>query len=407
VIASYQGNRNPFIDFPDYARFIWGNGQPSATVIGGISAYPTRPLSSEVVLVKCFVNNLGASGIVKVFWGNGYDYLENELLMQKIGDEYSANIPPQPAGTSVYFAIQTFDGKEMVKSVVYNYAILNEYAGPVTPINEIQGTGDETPYYEQIVTTTGVVTSFNNFGYFLQDKAGARNGIYVYDPGRKPKIGDSLVITGMVKEYYFLTEISDLTEFVCIAKNVPLPQPAVITASQIGEDYEGVLVRIVEAVCTYSTPWENYDMWRVDDGTGTLNVHNSDVFEFDPVLNQTYTITGPLNFTYEEWKVELRWLQDVMNPVSIWESPEFARLEIFPNPASDQVNVCLPENIKTGATLCIFDLLGKVRMKITPEAFDQRQIINLKASGIEPGMYFLVLESEDYQAMAKIIVRNN
>lgn len=405
VIASYQGNRNPFIDFPDYARFIWGNGQPSTTSIGEVTAYPTRPLSSEEVKVSCSVNNLGASGIVKLFWGNGYDYLENELTMQKTGDVFTANIPPQPAGSSVYFAIQTFDGKEMVKSVVYNYSILNEYAGTVTPINEIQGPGDETPFYEQIVTTTGIVTSFNNFGYFLQDKTGARNGIYVYDPGRKPPVGDSLVITGMVKEYYFLTEISDLTDFVCIAKNVPLPQPAVITASQVGEDYESVLVRIGDAVCTYATPWENFDMWRVDDGTGTLNVHNNDVFEWNPALNQTYTITGPLNFTYEEWKVELRWFQDVMNPVGIWDSPEIARLEIFPNPTKDNFTIKLPESISSGATIKLYDLMGKAHLSIVSTSADLCPKISLVNSGIKPGMYFLVLEDDNYKAIAKIVVK--
>lgn len=406
VIASYQGNRNPFIDNPDFANLIWGNAQPSSLQIGNIAANPVRPLDLDEITVSCSVENIQTSAAVKLFWGNGYDYLENELTMQKAGDSFSATIPPQPAGSTVYFVIQTFDAKESIKSLVYNFTVITGYSGAVLPIGEIQGTGEETPYYLLPVTTTGIVTASGNNGYFLQDKSGHRNGIYVYDPGRKPKIGDSIVVTGTAKEYYFLTEIGDVTDYVRVAQNVPLPVPSEITAAQVGEDYEGVIVRVRNGVCTYATPWENYDMWRVNDGTGTLNVKNTDVFEMTPILGQTYTITGPLTYDYSEWKVELRWLQDVMNPVGMFDTPEFTRLEVFPNPVSVRFTVILPENSSTDVFVKIYDLLGKEKMNQQMNAEGGKLTIDLEKSKIDRGMYFLILENKKTRAMAKIVVND-
>ncbi len=404
VIASYQGNRNPFIDNPDFANLIWGNAQPTDNQIGNISAYPIRPSDSEEVTVSCTVVNVQASTPVKLYWGNGYDYLENELTMQKTGDDYSAIIPPQPAGSTVYFVVQAFDVGQSIKSLVYNYSVINAYTGTVLPINEIQGAGDETPYYLLEVTTTGIVTASGNNGYFLQDQSGPRNGIYVYDPGRKPKIGDSLVVTGVAKEYYFLTEIGDVTDFVRVAQDVPLPEPSEITAAQVGEDYEGTLVRIRDGICTYATPWENYDMWRVNDGTGILNVKNTDVFEMTPVIGQIYTITGPLTYDYSEWKVELRWLQDVMNPVGIHDTPEFVQLIAYPNPVSDRFTVIFPENSIEAVNVKFFDLLGKERMSQQMNVENGKLTISLEKLKINPGLYFLIFEDENLRAISKIVV---
>jgi hypothetical protein len=52
-------------------------------------------------------------------------------------------------------------------------------------------------------------------------------------------------------------------------------------------------------------------MWTVTDETGNLLVHNTAVFEYDPVEDKSYTVTGPLNYDYSEWKIEIRYADDV------------------------------------------------------------------------------------------------
>ncbi|QRV02340.1 ExeM/NucH family extracellular endonuclease [Arcanobacterium phocisimile] len=109
---------------------------------------------------------------------------------------------------------------------------------PVAPaqtltIAQIQGTGDKTPYADQRVTTTGVVTAVYPYGgfqgFYVQtpgtggDAAGERtasDGIFVYvgnfknirnKTGVAPgtiAVGDYLEVTGMASEYYGLTQVS-------------------------------------------------------------------------------------------------------------------------------------------------------------------------------------------------------
>ncbi|SMX74974.1 ExeM/NucH family extracellular endonuclease [Brevibacterium antiquum] len=93
----------------------------------------------------------------------------------------------------------------------------------VTPIAEIQGTGDESPLQGETVKTQGVVTaaypSGGLNGYYVQtpgtgsaedETPGASDGIFVYSPDTVSdiSIGDHLELTGKVSERYGQTQIS-------------------------------------------------------------------------------------------------------------------------------------------------------------------------------------------------------
>ena len=95
--------------------------------------------------------------------------------------------------------------------------------GEVTPIAEIQGTGDQTPFLEQVVTTRGVVTGvyadggFN--GAFIQTEGtggdleghDTSHGIFVFggttDLADDVELGDFVEVTGTAGEYFGLTQI--------------------------------------------------------------------------------------------------------------------------------------------------------------------------------------------------------
>jgi hypothetical protein len=53
-------------------------------------------------------------------------------------------------------------------------------------------------------------------------------------------------------------------------------------------------------------------MWQVNDGSGDMAVHNTSIYEYEPILNKAYDITGPLNYDFDEWKIELRIENDVL-----------------------------------------------------------------------------------------------
>jgi predicted extracellular nuclease len=95
---------------------------------------------------------------------------------------------------------------------------LDVLAVPHVPIYDIQGTGLWSPYADQVVNTTGVVTAVTSNGrdMWIQDFAGDGNpatsdGIFVDDrdrlPDPKPVVGDLVSITAEVQDQQFGTQL--------------------------------------------------------------------------------------------------------------------------------------------------------------------------------------------------------
>ncbi len=115
------------------------------------------------------------------------------------------------------------------------------------PIGEIQGRGEFSPYVNQIVTFRGVVTGFYEdrntrgvtyYTLFVQDAPGAEDGDPATSDGlalflgrRRPftHIGDLVKVTGLVTEFFGLTELADSSlEITVEASGHPLPAPVPI-----------------------------------------------------------------------------------------------------------------------------------------------------------------------------------
>ena len=167
---------------------------------------------------------------------------------------------------------------------------------------------DASPYSEQIVTTTGYVMGTAEYGFFIQDDQGAWNGIWVLDYGdAMVDVGDEVEVTGIVEEYYDLTEIdiSDGGSSSILSTGNTLYNSSVMT--NLGEEYESVLVT-VSGVCE-SLP-DDYGEWMLSD------VWIDDLmYEFTPTLGQDYTITGCLNYSFGNYKVEPRGPSDVLEGI--------------------------------------------------------------------------------------------
>jgi hypothetical protein len=125
-------------------------------------------------------------------------------------------------------------------------------------IAEIQGPGDASPLVGRAVTTTGVVTGDfqgNNQlrGFFIQDPSGdgdalSSDGIFVFNPeGTNAGVGDVVEVTGIVQEFFGMTEITSVSNVTITGTSTPLaPTPVSLPESVDGdlERYEGMLIRI-------------------------------------------------------------------------------------------------------------------------------------------------------------------
>ncbi len=155
----------------------------------------------------------------------------------------------------------------------------SRFAGCAAPpgnltIAEIQGAGMASPWVNQIVTTTGnVVTAVGPAGFFIQTPEGADDGdpetsegLYVYT-GSAPgvAVGDVVDVTGLVTEYYDLTEITGSPTVTVKGSGAALPAPVVFDGTNpppvqpqpenAKERYEGMLVSFAG---TASGPTDRY-----------------------------------------------------------------------------------------------------------------------------------------------------
>ena len=194
----------------------------------------------------------------------------------------------------------------------------------VTKIKDIQYTTDpsgDSPLKDQVVTISGIVSAepyaFGGKFYFVQDSVGAWSGIKVYDPGRKVAYGDSISLTGTVKEYYGVTEITNVTDFVIHDTTRHEVQPVVVSTGEIGtggamaEAYEGVLVQVNNVKIT--NPDLGHGEWEINDGSGPCRVDDAAEYYFDPTAyDSVKSITGVLDYTYSNTKIEPRLAYDIV-----------------------------------------------------------------------------------------------
>jgi predicted extracellular nuclease len=163
-------------------------------------------------------------------------------------------------------------------------------------IGEIQGTGDVSPFINQIVSFRGVVTgSYENqnasgvifYTLFVQDLVGfedgdpaTSDGIAVFLGRQRPStpIGDQLRLTGQVTEFFGYTEIDDNDlEILIEAHDVPLPAPVPIdppadNAAQATyfEPLESMLVSIEGEADVVGATFSGCSFAVVRDGLGQV-----------------------------------------------------------------------------------------------------------------------------------------
>lgn len=177
-------------------------------------------------------------------------------------------------------------------------------------IYDIQGQTDSSPYADQIISTTGIVTAVGSYYYWLQDGVGGWNGLYVYaGDNHGVQLGDSITITGEVVESYDQTRMEDIINQVIHSSGNTLPTSATITTTEVSSEmYEGVLVSVINAECI--NPDLGYGEWEVDDGSGSCIVDDK-MFEFNAESGTHYNVTGPVEYSYSNYKIEPRNENDV------------------------------------------------------------------------------------------------
>ncbi len=167
---SFQGNRNPYIDHPEYVNLIWGGA--AATVISNIIINPEQPNQNQTVEVTATVTNPDGINSVKLKWGFSSQQLTNIIIMENTGSSVYQTVEPIAANelnTTVYYIIEVIDNASVTtNSPVKSYTVAEPVVAPYQFFadNFEDGTFDKWTTYSnlgdqqwEISTTYGVDNS--------------------------------------------------------------------------------------------------------------------------------------------------------------------------------------------------------------------------------------------------------
>jgi hypothetical protein len=287
---------------------------------------------------------------------------------------------------------------------------------PVTPytIYEIQysATGSS-PHVGELVETTGVVTAIFEYYFFIQDGPGAWNGIVIY-PLQSVEIGDEIVISGMVDEYFDKTEITDIINMTVLGM-ADIPVPVIISTSALAssEDYESVLVKVQDVTVT------NEDLgngeWEIDDGSGPCIVGHLGDYTYIPVLDDfIYSITGVSDYTYSAFKLEPRNDDDIdLIGVGVKDyqvSSNKILLYNYPNPFNPSTTIYFTAEHTENAELFIYNIKGqtiKTLIDKNIQAGEHSLVWDGKDDNGKPvvsGIYFYRLKVGDFEESRKMLL---
>jgi len=251
----------------------------------------------------------------------------------------------------------------------------------------------DSPYMDQIVYTTGVVTAFKPGGFFIQDGTGPWSGLYIYNNTFTVAPGDSVILQGKVTEYFNMTEITQVTVLTVLGQ-AAVPQPLGISTAQVNmEEFESVLVRVFNAECTNANA--GFGMWAINDGSGVAKVDSMFYKYPNPVQGESYNVTGPVMYSFNEFRIEPRNAADVEIFTSIMEDKK-PELSVFPNPANDYVMINTDQNVSINIT----NILGQT----VYTSIANTEKIRIDVSNWKAGIYLVhILGSDGAQSVSKLI----
>jgi endonuclease I len=395
VIYSWQKNRNPFVDHPEYAEILWDGADPGAVDIASFTQTPDFVSSSDAVTVSADITTTNSSiDEVTLLWGTDWDNLSNTVTMTNSGgDTYEGEIPDNAEETEVAYKIMAIDNAGDTSYAVASYLVRKVFSGTITTIKEIQGEKSASDYDGQTKSTTGVVTASIGSGYYIQDGYGAWNGLYIYDDVNVPDVGDSIVVTGEVTEYYTLTELTP-TDYYYVSSGHDLPEPVVLNTGDIkfdnapnAEQYESVRIKVEGATCTFDDYKADFYMWKVNDGSGEAKIHNTFVYNYDPTQGVSYDVTGILTYTYSEWKVDIISEADVVEAEDL-TAPSIKEVNVT---GGSYVEVIFDEDITQASaeTAANYTFTDGINVVLAMHDMFQKDKVILQVTNMTQGMHTL------------------
>jgi phosphatidylserine/phosphatidylglycerophosphate/cardiolipin synthase-like enzyme len=82
-----------------------------------------------------------------------------------------------------------------------------------------------------------------------------------------------------------------------------------------------------------------------------------------------------------------------------------AGLDIFPNPATDELTIQIPDDIRGATTVSFYNLLGTETLQQTIINGDQKMVLDIKNAKLTPGVYLVKVANGEGVAMRKLVIQ--
>jgi uncharacterized protein len=126
---------------------------------------------------------------------------------------------------------------------------VNDCSPDPVAIHDIQGNGLTTPLNGKVVSTTGIVTARKGNGFFMQEPVSdadpnTSEGIFVFTSSAPAvAVGDAISVLGEASEFFNLTQINTLPSFITVSSSGN-PLPAAVTLTTILLDPNGPVTQL-------------------------------------------------------------------------------------------------------------------------------------------------------------------
>lgn len=330
--------------------------------------------------------------------GFGYVYNSYVSLSSDTWEEYSQSI----------IAEENTDIAEFILSVRSTSGDLNVQIDRVTistaeittvSVHDIQYSENpdgSSPYAGQAVTTGGIVSAVGADGFFIQNGIGPWSGIFVFS-FQETNMGDSVVFSANVVEYFDMTQLSGTNSFTTLSSGNPVVKTNISTQQVNEEAYEGVVVKVWNATCTDGNIGNG--QFTVDDGTGDCII-NPVIYEYDGIFGETYNITGPVFYSFEEFKIMPRSADDVEISTGISEANDADGIQVFPNPAKETLNIQWTGNESGVVEYQMYDVSGQLVLR----GALQQPLASVELGSLSPGWYSLQMNDGDSLRHVRVVV---
>ena len=325
--------------------------------------------------------------------------------------------------------VKSKGGPTMPQPQTYNFR------GGLTPISMVQAMkavdNDSSALTLEQVTVAGIVTAdrapYITHLYVEESPGGPWHGVQIYGGTPvNPVEGDSIIISGYVSEYFFKTEITGIDYLQICSSGNPLPGPQLVdpalikTGATTAESYEGVFVRCDPVFVADTVGFDAYGEWKIADLYESLDTamvgHNGN-YTYIPVPGTWMNIRGPIDYIYEDFRIEPRRDADIdlvnvigVDPGTPAAPAVFALEQNFPNPFNPVTTVMFSLPEKGEAMLAVYDVSGRLVKTLYEGVLDQGKHKatwdgrNNAGRAVSSGVYFCKLITKNNVAEAKMVI---